>query len=90
MLEEFEIVCLREECSTNLQKKLPPKLKDLWSFTVLCMIGNSHFEKALCDLGTSINLIPLFEFKKLGLGEAKPPTVSLQLVNRSIKYPRGI
>ena len=54
------------------------------------MIGNSHFEKALCDLGTSINLIPLSVFKTLDLGEAKPTTVSLQLPDRSIKYPRGI
>ena len=29
-------------------------------------------------------------FKKLGLGEAKPTTVSLQLADRSIKYLRGI
>nr|XP_023873469.1 uncharacterized protein LOC111986064 [Quercus suber] len=27
---------------------------------------------------------------KLGLGEAKPTTISLQLADRSIKYPRGV
>nr|XP_023872628.1 uncharacterized protein LOC111985214 [Quercus suber] len=27
---------------------------------------------------------------KLGLGEVKPTTISLQLANRSIKYPRGV
>ena len=31
-LEEYEIVALTEECSAILQKKLPPKLKDLESF----------------------------------------------------------
>ena len=89
-LEEFETVCLIEECSAILQKKLPPKLKDPGSFTIPCMIGNAHFEKALCDLGASINLMPLSVFKKLGLGEAKPTTVFLQLADRSIQYPRGI
>ena len=34
--------------------------------------------------------MPLSVFKKLGLGEATPTTVSLQLIDRSIKYPRGV
>ncbi|XP_022874520.1 uncharacterized protein LOC111393290 [Olea europaea var. sylvestris] len=34
--------------------------------------------------------MPLSIFRKLGLGEAKATTVSLQLADRSIKYPRGI
>lgn len=29
-------------------------------------------------------------FQKLGLGEAKPTRVSLQLADRSVKHPRGI
>ncbi|KAL5565512.1 hypothetical protein UlMin_028676 [Ulmus minor] len=47
-------------------------------------------EEFLCDLGASINLIPFSIFRKLGLGEVKPTTVSLQLADRSIKHPRGI
>ena len=77
---------LTEECSVILQRKLPPKLKDLGSFT----IGDFNFDKVLCDLGASINLMPLSIFRKLGLGEVKPTTVSLQLADRSIKHPRGI
>ena len=34
--------------------------------------------------------MPLSIFKKLGLREAKPTMVSLQLADRSIQYPRGI
>ncbi|XP_073138487.1 uncharacterized protein [Henckelia pumila] len=45
---------------------------------------------ALCDLGASINLMPFSVFRKLGMGEPKPTRVSLQLADRSIKYPRGI
>ena len=29
-------------------------------------------------------------FRKLGLGEVKPTTISLQLTDRSIKHPRGV
>ena len=70
----YEIVALSEECSAILQKKLPPKLKDPSSFTISCAIGNAIFERALCDLGASINIKPWSIFKKLKLGEARPTT----------------
>ena len=41
----------------------------------------------MVDLDASINLKPYKLFKKLGLGEPKPPRISVQLVDRSIKYP---
>ena len=47
-------------------------------------------KKAICDLGANINLIPLTIFRKLGLGEAKPTIVTLQLAYRSLMHPRGI
>ena len=34
--------------------------------------------------------MPLTIFRKLGLGEPKPTTVTLQLADRSIKHPKGI
>ncbi|XP_075674887.1 uncharacterized protein LOC142644092 [Castanea sativa] len=89
-LEEHEIVMLAEESSAILQKKLPPKLKDPRSFAIPCTIGKSYFDRALCDLGASINLMPFSVFRKLGLGEVKPTTISLQLADRSINYPRGV
>ena len=58
-LSDFETVNLTEECSAILQRKLPQKLKDPGSFTIPCTIGNSIFERALCDLGASINLMSL-------------------------------
>ncbi|CAL2280276.1 unnamed protein product [Prunus armeniaca] len=85
-----EKVMLSEECSAVLLKKLPPKLKDPGSFTISCIIGNLHIEKALIDLGASINLMPYSVFQQLGIGEIKPTSVSLQLADRSIKYPLGI
>ena len=76
-LADFETVNLTEECSAILQRKLPQKLKDPGSFTIPCTIGNAIFDRALCDLGASINLMPLSIFKRLGLGEARPTTVTL-------------
>ncbi|KAL5577484.1 hypothetical protein UlMin_019183 [Ulmus minor] len=76
-LGDYETVMLNEECSAVLQRKLPQKLKDPGSFTIPCTIGSCNFDKVLCDLGASINLMPLSVFRKLGLGEVKPTSISL-------------
>ncbi|XP_022843328.1 uncharacterized protein LOC111366873 [Olea europaea var. sylvestris] len=89
-LEEHETICLNKECSAILLKKLPPKLKDPRSFTIPCTIGSNFFEHSLCDLCASLNLMPLSVYRSLGLGEAKPTIISLQLADRSIKRPKGI
>ena len=34
--------------------------------------------------------MPLSIFRRLGLGEAKPTRVTLQMADRSIKHPRGV
>ena len=34
--------------------------------------------------------MPLPIFRQLGLGEARPTTVTLQLAYRSLKHPRGV
>ncbi|XP_058002299.1 uncharacterized protein LOC131179465 [Hevea brasiliensis] len=89
-LEDYETVALTEECSAILQNKLPPKLKDPGSFFIPCLIGNMNINKALCDLGVSVSLVPLSICKKLDVGELKPTIISLQLVDRSVKYTVGI
>ncbi|XP_062094139.1 uncharacterized protein LOC133800204 [Humulus lupulus] len=89
-LRYYETVTLTEECSAIIQEKLPPKLKDPGSFNIPCSIRGSVVTKALCDLGVSVNLFPLSIFQKLNLGEARPTNVSLQMVDKSIKHPRGV
>ena len=88
-LSDFKMVNLTEECSAILQTKLPQKLKDPGSFTIPCTIGNSIFKRTLCDLGASINRMSLSIFRRLGLGEARPTTVTLQLADRLLKHPGG-
>ena len=89
-LGEYETIALTKECSAILQKKLPPKLKYPGSFSIPFSIRNSVSGKALCDLGASINLMPLSMFKRLKLGEAKPTTICLQMADRSYQHPRGV
>ncbi|XP_024964917.1 uncharacterized protein LOC112505210 [Cynara cardunculus var. scolymus] len=90
-LSEFETVYLTKKYSVLLTCKIPPppKLKDMGSFTIPCSIGGKEVGHALCDLGASINLMPLSIFNKLGIREIRPTTVILQLADRSLAYPKG-
>ncbi|XP_027101291.2 uncharacterized protein [Coffea arabica] len=89
-LVDSETIALTEECSSIIQNKLPPKLKDPGSFTVPCTIGNVEFSKALCDLGASVSLIPLTMVRHLGLKKLQHTNISLQLAHKSIRHPMGI
>ena len=65
------------------------KYKDPGYPTILVNIGGTCVEKALLDLGASVNLMPYSIYKQLGLGELKPTTITLSLADRSIKIPKG-
>jgi hypothetical protein len=88
--QEHETMALTEEVSAMLLRKLPPNLKDPSSFTIPCRIGDQTFERALLDLGVRVNLLPYTVYETLGLGELQPTFITLKLVDKSIKRPRGI
>jgi hypothetical protein len=88
--KEHETMALTKEISAVLLRKLPPKLKDLGSFTIPCKIGDHLFERALLDLGAGVNLFPFIVYEILCLGELQPTSITLQLVDISIKRLRRI
>ena len=81
---------LTEQVTSIIQCKTPVKYKDPGSPTILVNIGRTCIDKALLDLGASINLLPYSMYKQLGLGELKPTNITLSLANRSVKIPKGI
>ncbi|KAG9458218.1 hypothetical protein H6P81_002726 [Aristolochia fimbriata] len=89
-IEEQETVMLTENYSAILKNQLPTKLKDPWSFTLPCEFKNFKFNKVLCDLGASINLMSLSICRKLNLGELKETSIMLQFADRSTKKPNGL
>ncbi|CAL8075797.1 unnamed protein product [Prunus armeniaca] len=89
-LEDTEMVELTEECSAVIQSQLPPKRKDPGRSSIPCTIGTISFQRALCDLGSSINLMLLSVAKRIGLGEIKKTNISLQMADRSLTYPHSI
>ena len=80
---------LIEQVSAIIQCKTPVKYKDPACPTISVNIGGTCVEMALLDLGASVNLLPYSVYKKLGLGELKPTTITLSLADKSIKIPKG-
>ncbi|XP_021767047.1 uncharacterized protein LOC110731505 [Chenopodium quinoa] len=89
-LEENTTVALNAECSAILQNTLPKKLGDPCSYSIPVKLGDIEINRALCDLGASVSLMPLSICKKLEMGKLKPTRISLQLADRSVKFPLGV
>ncbi|KAG8490922.1 hypothetical protein CXB51_014749 [Gossypium anomalum] len=89
-LDEALDLELNTVCSTILQNKLPNKLKNPGSFIIPCLIGSLDVNDALADLGANINVMPDKMFKQLGLGKPKQTRMSIQLADKTIRFPRGI
>ena len=81
---------LTEQVSSIIQQRTPVKYKDPRSPTISVNIGGTFVDKALLDLGASVNLLPYSVYKQLGLGELKPTNITLSLADRSVKIPKGI
>ncbi|XP_074297169.1 uncharacterized protein LOC141627862 [Silene latifolia] len=82
---EVETIAFIEECSALLQSKSPPKLKDPGSFSIPCTIGTHVIDKALRDLGVSVNVMPYAVCEKLNMGHLKVTNVTLQMANQAVK-----
>ena len=80
---------LTEQVNTIIQCKTLVKYKDPGCPTISVNIGGTCVEKALLDLGASVNLLPYSVYKQLSLGELNPMSITLSLADRSIKIPKG-
>ena len=81
---------LTEQVNAIIQSKTLVKYKDPGSPIISLNIGGTCIDKALLDLGASVNLLPYSVYKQLGLGELKPTNITLSLADRSVKIPTGI
>jgi len=68
---------LAEQVSAILQNNNDLKYKDPDCPIISCFIGEHKVERALLDLGASVNLLPYSVFQSLNLGELKPTSVIL-------------
>jgi hypothetical protein len=80
-------VKMSEQCSATangLEKQKDPECP-----TIPCSVGSFKFEKALCDLGASVSVMPKDVFENLCL-PLEPTGMCLELGDNSIRYPLGI
>nr|GEX78785.1 reverse transcriptase domain-containing protein [Tanacetum cinerariifolium] len=89
-LFELASTLLNENSSAVLLKKLPEKLGDPSKFLIPCNFSELDEFLALADLGTSINLMPLFVWQKLLLPELTSTRMTLELANRSTVIPTDV
>ncbi|CAJ2677728.1 unnamed protein product [Trifolium pratense] len=85
-----EVIQLDASCSAIIQRTLPTKEKDPGRVTLPVTIGNVNVGKALIDLGSSINLIPLSVIKRVGGLDITRTRMTLQLADKSITHPSGM
>ena len=57
-------------------------------FTISIMIGDSKFDKAMLDLGASINVIPSSIYESLALGPLLKTEIVIQLADGSYVHPK--
>ncbi|GKD15313.1 reverse transcriptase domain-containing protein, partial [Tanacetum coccineum] len=71
------------------EQKFPRSSKDPDNF-IPCALQELDRTSALADSGASINLLPHFIYKQLGLEALTLTRMTLELANRSISHPMGI
>ncbi|KAJ9189783.1 hypothetical protein P3X46_001037 [Hevea brasiliensis] len=86
-LRNNEKIIVGENVSALIQRKLPPKCKNLGSFFIPCKIDDSRFKHAMADLGAFINVMSYSVFQTLNLGPLKETSVIIQLADHSNAYP---
>ncbi|XP_057771191.1 uncharacterized protein LOC130991003 [Salvia miltiorrhiza] len=83
-------IVMGENVSAALKKELPAKCKDPGMFSLPIYIGDTRIENAMCDLGASINVMPLTVYNRLSGVELVDTRVVIQLADRSCVYPEGL
>ncbi|GJZ80362.1 hypothetical protein Tco_0645356 [Tanacetum coccineum] len=76
--------------ASHMSNTIPRKEKDPGSFTLPCFINDFCFDNALVDLGASVSVMPLSTYLNLGLGELAHTRLTVELADRTVKYPKGI
>ncbi|XP_016549208.2 uncharacterized protein LOC107849050 [Capsicum annuum] len=86
-LVDVDTIEVTHGCSAIMNSTVAEKKDDPRAFTIPYTIGMHDFEKALCDLSASINLMPFVIYKNLGLNTPIPTPIRLLMADQSIKSP---
>ncbi|GJY41486.1 reverse transcriptase [Tanacetum coccineum] len=91
ILDQYvESLELGKNGSTIVQGEVPAKMEDLGLFTLPCRLGDSKPFDTLADLGSCVNIIPLYLLKKLNIGLLEETDHIFGLADGTKSYPIGI
>ncbi|GJX60578.1 putative reverse transcriptase domain-containing protein [Tanacetum coccineum] len=76
--------------ASHTNESIPQKEKDPGNFTLPFFINIVCFDNALVDLGASVSVMPLLTYLNLGLGELAHTKLTVELADRTVKYPKEI
>ncbi|GJW32271.1 putative reverse transcriptase domain-containing protein [Tanacetum coccineum] len=76
--------------ASYMNNTIPRKEKDRGSFTPPCYINDVCFDNALVDLGACVSVMSLLTYLNLGLRESAHTKLTVELADRTVKYPKGI
>ncbi|XP_016206557.1 uncharacterized protein LOC107646928 [Arachis ipaensis] len=89
-LKGGKTVKMNKECSALIKKDILTKKRDPGCFHIPCAIGKTKIDKGFCDLGASINVMPLSLMKKLQINELRSTDVIVQLADKTQKKAEGL
>jgi hypothetical protein len=84
------VIKLTEECSAAILNISPKRRRIPDVPTINCLIGDQHFNNALCDLGASVSVMPKVVFNNLSYSTLEPTSMCIQLADQSFRHPVGI
>nr|GEX19242.1 hypothetical protein [Tanacetum cinerariifolium] len=76
--------------SAFVQGDVSTKMEDLSLFTLPCRLGDSKPFDTLADLGSCVNILPLYLFKNLNIGLLEETDHIFGLADETKSYPVGI
>ncbi|XP_050875606.1 uncharacterized protein LOC127079241 [Lathyrus oleraceus] len=84
-------VALNEKCSAiSPGRRIPNKHKDHVVVTIPCIIKEKTFKKVLIDSGSSVSLMPLPIYQRLGIGNVSDTRTNMKFADHSINKSYGI
>ncbi|GJU71378.1 MAK10-like protein [Tanacetum coccineum] len=83
----IESLELGKNGSAFVQGETPAKIGDPGLFTLPCRLGDSKPFNTLADLGSCVNIIPLYLFKKLNIGLLEETDHIFGLADKTKSYP---
>jgi len=80
---------ISEQGSDIIQERIPRNLPDSGTFVLSVTINHDSFPRALCDLGSSVNLMPRSVTMRLGYSNLELTFITIFLADRSTRIPNG-